>query len=134
QPLGDFSMSVWAQIPAIPSYFWALMTKHADSANGSGWILFVDPPSAGLPLQFQAAPLFDVNSPQANISTGTWFHAVFTYQRSSGSCKMYINGQLADSRVKSYYTNSDPHPFLIGAQSTSTPSSYNNYFKGLVDD
>ncbi len=136
QPLSDLTVSVWAQVPSLPNgTFYLLFAKHSDTFNTSGWFMDLVPPSGGLPLQFQAAPYFDVNSPQANIPTNTWFQAVFTYQLSTRSCNLYINGLLADSRVRIYNTNSDPNPFTMGAESSSgTGTGYIYYFKGLLDD
>jgi hypothetical protein len=155
QPLGDFSVSVWAVVRN--NYTGQLIFgKHSEGAtegaNISGWIMAVEPSAAGgLPLQFQAAPLFNSFSPQANIPFGTWFQAVFTYQRSSGTCNMYINGVLVDNRVRDYNDNNDPTPFVIGAQPYQlllpvggapivprppdrTTLGYTHYFTGLLDD
>jgi hypothetical protein len=134
QPLGDFSVSLWAQIPVVPdNTFLMLLAKHGNRANDSGWV--IDTASQQFPLTFQAAPLFNGNSPQVSIPTNAWFQATFTYQISSQTCNFYINGVLADSRVQNYNTNSDPNPFTVGAESASfTTSGYDFYFKGMLDD
>jgi hypothetical protein len=133
QPTGDFTISVWSQIPALPGIPESVFCKHFINANNSGWAIDIEPPGTLLPFLFQAAPLFDGFSPQANIPTGTWFQAVFTYQLSSGACNIYVNGVLADSRIRNYNTNSDPNPLIIGAEPTST-TGYGYYFTGLLDD
>jgi hypothetical protein len=134
QPMGDFSVSVWAQIPVIPNNaFLVLMAKHDDRANDSGWI--IDTAPLQFPFLFEAAPLFNGNCPQVSIPTNAWFQATFTYQISSQICNFYINGILADSRVQNYNTNSDPNPFTIGANTASfTTSGYDDYFQGQLDD
>ena len=149
QPLGDFSVSVWAEVLVapvdnyLPNHYSMMLTKHFDGNNNSGWTMSVvppdavTPPSTGLPLIFQAAPQFNGSTPQMNIPTDTWFQAVFTYQRSSGTCNFYINGVLVDSRVQYFFANNDSDPFIIGALPTYTynaASGYYYHFNGLLDD
>ncbi len=149
QPLGDFSVSVWMKVPKAPddndalNKYGMLFTKHFGGANNSGWTMEVvppndvTPPSTGLPLTFQAAPQFNGYTPHMDIPTDTWFQAVFTYQRSSGTCNFYLNGVLADSRIQNFNANSDPDPFIIGALPTPTyvsASGYQHHFNGLLDD
>lgn len=136
QPFTDFSVSVWLEVPFFTNTFSVFFSKHLDSYNDSGWIMAVLNPPNGLPFQFASAPFFDVNDPQANMSSNIWVHGVFTYERSSGICKVYMNGVLADTRSRVYNTNADPRPFVMGAQPTLkiTPTGYNYYFAGILDD
>lgn len=138
QPFGDYSVSVWVDTPFFTNTFEVFFSKHFDDANSTGWTMAIIAPElgGGLPFQFGGAPLFDIYSPQADMPTNAWFHGVFTYERSSGTCKMYINGALVDTRVRAYNNAADSDPFVIGALPTwkFTSTGYLYYFAGILDD
>jgi concanavalin A-like lectin/glucanase superfamily protein len=159
QPLGDFSVSVWAVAVKAPippyqqEFFYPLLAKYSVGAYNSGWILQAipippnaepagAPPTNGLWLTFQAPPPFNYfTTPHVNIPTNTWFQAVFTFQRTSGNIQVsigtwhfYVNGLPADSGSEELTENNDPGPLIMGAELLYNTASGYRHFDGLLDD
>ncbi len=158
EPLEDFSVSVWAEVVKAPvvtyqqELYAPLLAKYFPGGIQSGWTLQVvpsnaipaiEPPSTGPWLTFQAPPLsISSTRPHIKIPTNTWFQAVFTFQRTSGTiqesvgtCNFYLNGILADSRTEQLLENNNPVPLIMGAGGGySQLAEYPFHFDGLLDD
>ena len=130
-PVGDFSISVWLRqnSSSLPE---VIVSKSLAGDNSTGWFIALEPPNW---LQFQAAPYFESNSPTIiRPPTNEWDHATFTFTRSTGLCRSYLNGVLVDSRTRNYSSSVSPRNLTIGAQEYWSVGQYNYFFNGQLDD
>jgi hypothetical protein len=130
-PIGDFSVSVWLRqnSSSTPE---VIMSKSLAGYDSTGWFIALEQPNW---LQFQATPYFESNSPTIiRPPTNEWHHVTFTFTRSTGLCRSYLNGILVDSRTRNYSSSVSPRNLTIGSQEYHVVGQYNYFFSGQLDD
>lgn len=131
-PVGDFTLSLWMNQKSTNAPQ-VLVAKALAGDNTSGWHMTTqDTPSKML--SFQAAPDFSPTAP--NIlppPISNWGHVTFTYVRSSGGWKMYLDGVLKGSGTKVFSLNNAARPLVIGAMEYPGPP-FRYFFNGALDD
>ena len=70
----------------------------------------------------------------AGITSGSWYHAVGTYNSSTNSMKLYVNGILQASDTVVGTKDSDQPFYGIGRHTESVSGWQNFYFNGLIDE
>ncbi len=129
---GGFTLSAWFRTTS--SAFQSIITMGGSSA-AAGLNIFTN--SGNVITSFGNGSSEDYNAPTSSVivNTGAWFHVVLsTSGLSSGSTvKLYINGQLDNSKTSSVSINTTSYTsaFSIGGRNLS--GSLSTYFNGSID-
>ena len=130
---GDFSVSAWINVTlgsgdAIKSIIWSRDT----SSPNAGFEFQADDGSDRLRVIFDDGdPAIEVLGTNNSLSSNTWHHVVMTVNRTSGTCKLYIDGSLNKTQDISSTTGSFSN---IGSTSIGARSSTQQRFDGLIDE
>ena len=129
----DLTFSVWL-LTTGSTALQTIIGKHQPGQNNVGSYVY------GLwlnnsvnKLDFQATPFFDgqINS-SASINPGQWIHVAFTYNKSTGVWKHYINGTIDRTGTRTFGIANTSINLLIGAMGQTPGKSW--FFRGSLDD
>lgn len=148
-PAADISMSFWVKMNNLPSPSSRMIALNKDgpygfflsrNKTGDGHLSYFSPyinaTSAASALEYrQTTP---ANSAGDIISTGVWHHLAFTYQGSTGTGIVYVDGVQSTPDVEGAHainTNSNPVD-LAGTNATYTNGGYYTFqeFDGDIDE
>jgi hypothetical protein len=124
--------------PLNPAEVGMIVSKHF--TNGSrAWDLHVSVEPNGYAFGFNVIATNNVpNSLKApgNVTAAQWFHVAGTYDRTSGTQVLYVDGvQVASSTPGSFQIMSTTVPVRIGCYNDSADGSISRaYFFGLIDE
>jgi len=130
----DFSFSVWI-LTTSSATIQSILSKHTAGVNSAGTYVYgIWRSGSSNKLNFEATPFFDgqINS-NASITSNQWTHVAFTYSRTSGIWKHFINGILDRTGTRTFAINNTKLELLIG--SMYHQMQYKAwYVKGKIDD
>ena len=130
--IGDFSIGAWIK-PRTLIGLNDIVTKHVAGPNFDGsWAFKIESERP----TFAATPYFDPQvSAGQSVLTGIWQHVLFTYRRSNGEWRYYINGQQTAFGIRTYFIQNTTIPLLIGCEGHQGHSPpYYWFFDGVIDD
>lgn len=122
------TIEAWLRITAFPDAWFSVVDKY-ESSGDFGWTLqihqtggvnFVATPGAGGGVSFPYVPPLN-----------TWLHLAVAYSSTEGTCRLFVNGLLQDSKpLTADILNTSGEPLYLGYN----PSGSNEYSKGQIDD
>ncbi len=131
---GSFSIVTWFYIATLPQNPGKLIFFRGDDIPGG-----LDPYSLGLidsKIQFHIESLSSAVYLRAPIPTGQYVHVAATFDSTTGSMKIFINGSIAADTITPVRPYRDLNPLYhpgIGIGNTQYP--YFNYpFHGIIDE
>ena len=130
---GDFSVSAWINVTlgSGENQKSILYSRDASSPN-AGFDFQVDDGADRLRAVFdEGATVLEARGVNNSLSSDTWHHVVMAVNRTSGTCKLYLDGSLNKSVDISSLTGSfsNSGSTFIGAK-----SSTQQRFDGLIDE
>ncbi|QMU70623.1 LamG-like jellyroll fold domain-containing protein [Streptacidiphilus sp. P02-A3a] len=129
-PSTDFSVSAWVEPTTLGGY-----VLGQDASKSSSFTLYSD--AASKTWRFEM-PTTDVATPTENVvtsgsipaQTGIWTHLTATYQASSKTMSLYVDGILAGTATHTPVAFATKGPFTVGAYQANGAST--SYFTGQV--
>lgn len=124
------TLGLWVKVASFDRPYQNLASDHApnETSDGAGKILRL----AGPDLQFIVGGIYGHGTgifahKQLSVNdAGTWLYVVGTYDRQN--VRLFINGELVDSKAASGPIAKNPNPMLVGK------SGYAEFLGGSVDD
>lgn len=135
-PLGGFSVQAWVNFASLPAsgFTYGIISKWSSSGNFSFDLPFKN--VAGT-YRFQVNSTTDGSSVTTGNfdytpSTDTWYHLVWSYDATGGTCILYING-VAQVQATSLSTSiyNGTASFRVG---NTGQLDVNRYFDGRIDE
>lgn len=141
----SITVNAWVKYNAFAGSDNEIVGKYANSNGSTGWILFrstasyengcvtgklcflLTPPSTGFGLGQKM--LVGANT---NLTTGTWYHVVGTYDYNSNVMSIYVNGVLNNSVTKS--TTQGIATSTVNVSIGANQLDNNRFTNGLIDD
>jgi hypothetical protein len=133
----DFTVTAWVNPTSEDAYYnkWSILSEQNGNYRGTGFVIFTNNAyerSIRLSMVDSSGTFIQSNSEITN----TWTHVAATWDESSGTARIYINGSLDKSGTLSLGdTNVDDH-LVIGQKSggTTDGAGDGNYFDGKIDE
>ena len=128
-----FSVEFWINPPAAAAHYPGIVSRF--DTSGEGWAVQLNTGTNGVAFTRYSTMANDYadsdnHSPAIDLSPGTWYHVVGTYDGGT-NIKIYVNGVLADTQspVVSIPTMSTTHLYIAQAV-----SGYLDPYVGYVDE
>lgn len=129
----DYTISMWVYNAAGSDLYPTLLNRAAQvTNNGFFWIYTNGTNEADLNFQYADGTNFITNTFSGALGTNTWQHVMFTFDNTSKSLKLYINGnQFSTTRTLTGSLSVDDGTLYLG---TYTGTATNYSFQGRLDD
>jgi len=129
----DYTISMWVYNAAGSDLYPTLLNRAAQvTNNGFFWIYTNGTNEADLNFQYADGTNFITNTFSGALGTNTWQHVMFTFDNTSKSLKLYINGnQFSTTRTLTGSLSVDDGTLYLGTY-TGTATDYS--FQGRLDD
>jgi hypothetical protein len=78
----------------------------------------------------------EIFTPEGTLTAGLFQHIAFSYDKSTGNSRLFINGSVVAEKNIGTVTPDTTGPLFFGWRPCSQPedSTYNRYFSGLLDE
>ena len=129
----DYTISMWVYNAAGSDLYPTLLNRAAQvTNNGFFWIYTNGTNEADLNFQYADGTNFITNTFSGALGMNTWQHVIFTFDNTSKSLKLYINGnQFSTTRTLTGSLSVDDGTLYLG---TYTGTATNYSFQGRLDD
>jgi hypothetical protein len=133
--MSSLTISVWVNPTTLPSSLAAIVTKwHGVTNEQFGLFMFGNDNTVAI-RQVNSNGITDA----ANMNTSTWYHVVFTFDKTTGEHKVYVdNVNTLTQTISNAYNNSTATTSLsFGAQANvmnGGMASPSRFFNGKIDD
>lgn len=129
----DYTISMWVYNAAGSDLYPTLLNRAAQvTNNGFFWIYTNGTNEADLNFQYADGTNLITNTFSGALGTNTWQHVMFTFDNTSKSLKLYINGnQFSTTRTLTGSLPVDDGTLYLG---TYDGSATNYSFQGRLDD
>ncbi|MEL6152920.1 MAG: LamG-like jellyroll fold domain-containing protein, partial [Bacteroidota bacterium] len=128
-----FTISCWAKAASGVEGIQTIISSRSLSSTGTpvgGYVLQIKENKWGFSLWTDSSEWGPVQGP--TVENNKWTHIAATYDNSTNTAKIYVNGTL--STTKSYaFVHNAAAQFMLGARPLSA-SSAEKYFKGQIAD
>ncbi len=131
----NLTLEAYIDLRALPGYVQQIVFRSDDQGRYPYFLAIV-----GGNLDFRIADAnanpADVYTPFAPTYVGQWTHVAGTFDSSTGTMSVYINGTLAATNttsVRPYSVLAGPNPG-IGIGNAQSANRYQEYFDGLIDE
>ena len=136
----SFTVECWARVDAWANVHQSPVSVRNSGATGNrGYLLYAAPYTlAGVYTnaprwEFWTGPGFNASvSPAPNVTLGQWAHLVGTYDATSKTKYLYVDGQLVGGGLNVAYTTNEAMPLRIGAGANESFGSF--FMNGSVDE
>lgn len=126
---GSFTAAGWVNFDTLTGYQ-SIMSKWSDTGGQRSWMVVKDDNTGLIQAFFDRSGTFgtvrSINASGTNISAGTWYQILITYDATTGDCALFNNavakGTATFSSAGNLFNSSSPLQF--GAQ--GEPSRYMN--------
>jgi len=139
---GDFAIALWVSFNPSPRYeVHALVVKRQQYPDYPGYSLFIVPPyvsGLGWNLRGQldcGSPWYEHTTTSASLVAGTWYHVVWSVDRTNRKSYFYVNGNGVDSpntigTITTSVSTDNDAPFYLGAGPVTTSAKLD----GIMDE
>lgn len=140
--LKDIGISAWIKLESLPGsgVTYTIVSKWQGlQAVGQSYILAYGNSSGTYRIEGNVNDGTDMRYLYYNttLSTGVWYHIVWTWKASDSSMKLYIDGadtgaSAAGIAVSSILNGNSP--LRVGSSNTAAGTSASNFFDGIIDE
>jgi len=126
---GDFTIEAWVYISSSVGFksFVSKLLGHGPyllAVNGTTFVYYLSSNGSSWNVASGVSG--------GTVSVNTWTHLALV--RNGSTVTPYLNGTAGTSTTTSATLIDNSHAFLIGADQTTTPGSYTDFFNGYVDE
>ncbi len=128
--LDDLTLEAWARFAGLPGQFQVIVTKPLGSATADSYVIWteagringgVNPTNPGDAIGTGFTP-----------TLGTWYHFVLTFDHTTRTQKLYVDGALVATGTTAAVVQYDDHPVLIGGDINF--GALSGFFDGDIDE